>query len=415
MIYKCPNCGYALTYDIGSKQMVCDACMSFFKPSEVENYAEGSKSEKELAASMDTKGGAGTQGDTLEGDRLEEENPREYMECNVYSCTSCGGELLVNGVETSTFCAYCGQPTIVFNRVSKELMPQFIIPFSVSKKEAEEAIRNKMKAGFFVPDEIKNFDVERLRGIYIPYWLCDMKYKDKQSLKGTVGSGKSRRTRYFYRAAECEYRNITMDASIRLSDESSQRLEPFDTTKLYPFNTSYMSGYFADRYDVDKKAIRDVAFKRGKRLFDEEVVKTVKASDVHIVNNKPQMDIKKLKYVLLPVWFLTFRYQDEPYTFLVNGQTKKVVGGVPYIKSFFWILVSILSLIATMLIHPVISTILTAASDSEDYVQMICVIATLGGVSMYAGIKNLKKLRKSIELSKSKTMLNFVKDRQGGE
>lgn len=34
-------------------------------------------------------------------------------------------------------------------------------------------------------------------------------------------------------------------------------------------------------------------------------------------------------YAMVPVWILTTRYKDEPYTFMMNGQTGEVVGSLP--------------------------------------------------------------------------------------
>lgn len=399
MIYKCPNCGGALKYDPVSKKMICEYCISYFDPEEVSDKTENSKDVKEEMA-------AGSEEAQFSG--LDD----NYMECNIYSCTSCGGELMVNGLETSTFCAYCGQPTIVFNRVSKELKPKYILPFSVTKDKAVNLIREKLNAGFFVPDEIKNFETERIKGIYIPYWLCDMDYSDKQSLKGTVGSGKNEKNRYFYRAARTSFKNMTLDASFRLSDETSQRLEPYDMHALEEFNTGYMSGYYADRYDVSQDEIKRVALDRAKQLFDLEVKRTVNASNIQILDNKPNIHIKELKYVLLPAWFLTFRYEDEAYTFLVNGQTGKVVGGVPFYKGNVILLISMLSAILTMICTPIVKSFLEM--DIDDVGDFIMIIGVVAVSALLAGLKNFKKIKQSIELSKSKVMMNFVKERQEG-
>ena len=170
----------------------------------------------------------------------------DLMECQIYSCTACGAELAVNGVESSTFCAYCGQPTIVFNRVSSTKKPKYIIPFSITKDQSVSSIRNNLSKGSFVPAEIQNFSIERVRGIYIPYWLYDIQYFDEQYLSGEVRSGKSTVTKYFYRSASATFYDVTMDASKQLNDESSQRLEPFDTVAMRDFEPSFLTGFYAD-------------------------------------------------------------------------------------------------------------------------------------------------------------------------
>ncbi len=405
MIYKCPNCGYALKFDPTAKKLVCDACISFFDFDDVSKDIEGKSDEaEELAATAEAVDIKSADTEALDDD---------YMECNIYSCTSCGGELMVNGLESSTFCAYCGQPTIVFNRVSRELKPQYIIPFSVTKEEAITTIREKLNAGFFVPDEIKNFETERIKGIYIPYWLCDMNYSDEQTLKGTVGSGKHAKTRYFYRAAKANYRDITLDASHRLSDETSQRLEPYYMNDRVTFNTGYMTGYYADRYDVDQEEIKGVAISRAASLFNNEIKKSIDANKIQILECKPEIQINKLKYALLPAWFLTFRYEGEAYTFLVNGQTKKVVGGVPVYKKTIIFLIILISAVLTMILTPLIIKLLEFDTDAAG--DFIGLFLCLGGAGFTATTRNVKKIKKSIELTKSRVMLNFVKERQEGD
>ena len=36
-----------------------------------------------------------------------------------------------------------------------------------------------------------------------------------------------------------------------------------------------------------------------------------------------------VQYAMAPVWILTTRYQDKPFTFVMNGQTGKLVGELP--------------------------------------------------------------------------------------
>ena len=43
-----------------------------------------------------------------------------------------------------------------------------------------------------------------------------------------------------------------------------------------------------------------------------------------VVVSNPQIQIQKETYAMLPAWFMTFRYKENPYTMLVNGQTGKV-------------------------------------------------------------------------------------------
>ena len=62
----------------------------------------------------------------------------KYMDCYVYSCSECGGEIIVNGTEASTTCVYCGNPNVVFNRNARQKCPEYVLSFSVTKEQAIE-------------------------------------------------------------------------------------------------------------------------------------------------------------------------------------------------------------------------------------------------------------------------------------
>ncbi len=398
MIYNCPNCMAALIFNPTSGKLDCLACGSSF---EIDQFEDKEAQAEEVAA------------------RETEELKRagiadDLMECQIYSCTACGAELAVNGVESSTFCAYCGQPTIVFNRVSSTKKPKYIIPFSITKDQAVASIRNHLSKGSFVPAEIQNFSIERVRGIYIPYWLYDIQYFDEQYLSGEVKSGKSTVTKYYYRSASATFYDVTMDASKQLNDESSQRLEPFDTVAMRDFEPSFLTGFYADCFDMSREQMESAARGRCMQMFNEQVKKSVNASNIRILKNSPKLEVLKTEYAMFPAWFLTFRYQDTPYTILVNGQTGKVVGAVPFNKAKVNILFWILGILASIICIAIAYSLL-GASDFDDDIMDIIVYACFGAFLMWStGASKLKKVKKSIELSRSSKMNNFVKDRQEG-
>ncbi|MBQ9122404.1 MAG: hypothetical protein IJY10_02810 [Lachnospiraceae bacterium] len=395
MKVKCPSCMASLIYDATSGKMECKFCGCFFELGDVADQEA-----KEAAREAEREAGNASMQDD------------DTMECNIYSCTACGAELSVNGVEASTFCAYCGQPTIVFSRVSQELKPKWIIPFKVRKDEAVEAIRARFRQGMFIPREVKNFEVERVCGIYIPYWLFDTYYYDYQIIKGIVGSGKHKRTKYFKREADCEFTNLTLDASQKLNDESSQRLEPFEMEELRPFEVAYMSGYHADCFDQNSKDLRETAIKRTKALFDGQMVASVSARDCSIEYNDPKFEVRQTSYALFPAWFMTFRYQDKPYTMLVNGQTGKLVGAVPFDKKKVWAtLVGIFALSACVLV-PLFATLVPEMAADEDFIKIILVLFAGAYLMGRKGKRSLDRVRLNEKLTSDSKIDQFAHNRQ---
>lgn len=449
MICKCPQCNGALEYNPISDSMECPFCgtsydmMQIMEVQELQDHRNGNLyNSNETSANINSgsTGGANVYGGGWESNpyaqRMEDPNEglhtldrpdeiakevenklhdvavetSETMEGNVYTCTSCGAELFINGVETATYCAYCGQPTVVFSRVSEELRPERIIPFSIQKEQAVAVIRERLSHGFFVPKAIKNFEVERVRGIYIPYFLFDAYYYDYQKLKGTVKYEESSRNETFIREAECDFRNLTCDASRMLNDETSQRLEPYDLNALRPFEIGYLSGFYADRYDMNEKTLKNVVRVRCKELFDKEMMLDLMAENPQILSSHPKFQLRKAQYVLLPAWFMTFRYKNEPYTILVNGQTGKVVGAVPFTKDKLITLFIAIAIVASIVFTLIGRLIFNEYVDTDG---RLLVIALMGVVSVYSvGIAAYTSVHRNIKLTKAGKTAKFVRERQ---
>ena len=339
----------------------------------------------------------------------EVDDEEETMECNIYTCTSCGAEVAINDVEASTFCSFCGQPTVVFNRIASQKKPKYIIPFSVTKERAISLIRERLNKGDYVPEAIKNFEIERVRGIYIPFWLYDIYYHDSQYLKGTVGSGKNSHTYYYFREADCDFTRLTLDASKQLNDESSQRLEPYETTNIKPFSLEYLSGFYADTYDVKTSQLDGLAIKRAREMFQGAVNNSIEAHDISVLKSDPEYKIQRTDYAMFPAWFLTFRYEDVPYTLLVNGQTEKIIGGIPYDRAKVSTTFAVLAVLITMIATVVMTALLKA--DDEDAMKLLITILVLSVMGLIDGIHNLKKVKESTELTSLSATNDFVKNR----
>lgn len=417
MICKCQNCDAALVYQPSLRMMECTTCGSYFSLEEVSvSEVEAQKMAEDSHVTL--MQGRKPYGEKAEQHVLEKEkqflsDKEDEMECNVYTCTSCGAQLLVNGVESSTFCAYCGQPTVVFERVSKEKKPDYIIPFQIMKEQAIAAIRQRLQKGKFIPKEIQNFEPERIKGIYVPFWSFDMNYQDKQYIKGTVGFD-TKKTKYFYREATASFRHITVDASAQLSDESSQRLEPFDLSVKKPFDAGYLSGFYADVYDEERSESEKTAKIRAQQMYDHEVKYSVDAHDLTILSSAPLVTTTVSDYIMLPVWFMTFRYQDEPYTILVNGQTGKVIGAVPFFKKKVITKIIVLTAVFAPLFSVLFFGFIFLIYLSVGHIFVPHWLLPIVAGAIMGGIASVfyKKVSASIRLTKATSMNTFVKNRQ---
>ena len=115
--YKCPACGGAIEFDSKSQKMKCPYCDTEF---ELETL-------KELDEQMEREAG---QQDDLSGwqtDAGGEWQEGETDGMNVYTCQSCGGEIIADENTGASNCPYCGNPVIMTEKFKGALRPDLVI------------------------------------------------------------------------------------------------------------------------------------------------------------------------------------------------------------------------------------------------------------------------------------------------
>jgi hypothetical protein len=111
---------------------------------------------------------------------------------------------------------------------------------------------------------------------------------------------------------------------------------------MVDFNMSYLQGFFADKYDVPKSEIIDRIKNRAGSAAEEVLRADIKGySSVTINGRYVNLVRTDWQYVLLPLWFMTYKYKDKIYQFAVNGQTGKIAGLPPLSKGKFWLAILI--------------------------------------------------------------------------
>ena len=125
-----------------------------------------------------------------------------------------------------------------------------------------------------------------------------------------------------------------MDGSSKMEDKLMEAIEPYRFKDAVEFQTAYLAGYLADKYDVDAETSIERANERIRKSTEEEFAKTVTGYDSVIPENTSiQLKNGSAKYALYPVWILNTEWKGEKYTFAMNGQTGKLVGDLPLDKA----------------------------------------------------------------------------------
>ena len=415
MATLCKNCGRPLQYDPLSKRVVCRTCGSAFAAENVEAY--GKKYEEERSESPAYDPNTGMPIDSRSG------AVKEYLECHVYTCNTCGGEIVLNGQEMATTCIYCGGPSIVFNRISKEKRPDFILPFQLSREQVMMILNQRFR-GSFIPDEFKRITPEMIRGIYIPYWIVNAYHSESDIIQSREKVGDHNYTYYYARAGSMKLQNYPVEASTLLNDESSARLDPFDYSKLTYFDEDYLLGFYANMSDITFGDLRKTVDDQATYIFQQKANETIKSVSLKRVTDSRSATLidKDLKLALLPVWFVTIMYQGEPHTILINGSTGKVVCGLPWNEKKFWtsiVMISagfciIPSLIATLMAYGMIEqNSLLSLSMWMGMIPTMMPFTILSLAFFLCAMINYKKMTKQISRTQDRATFNFVRKRQG--
>ena len=333
MEYKCPSCGGKIEFDSQTQQMKCPFCDTTFDVEALKNYDEELSQEK-------------SQGDELNWDsQTEEWREGEEEGMRVYSCESCGGEIIGDASMAATSCPFCGNPTIIMGQFTGMLKPDLVIPFKLDKKAAKEALKKHYGKKRLLPKVFKNENhLEEIKGIYVPFWLFDGKSDGHITFNATKvrtwsdSSNNYTETSHFnvMRSGDVAFKMIPVDGSDKMADEMMESIEPYDWNDVVDFQTAYLSGYLADRYDVDSQQAIGRANERIVKSTIDLFSSTVEGfSSVNVAGKNVKIKNGKVNYALLPVWILNTKWKDKMYYFAMNGQTGKLIGDLPMDKGAF--------------------------------------------------------------------------------
>jgi len=331
--YKCPNCGSFLAFDPDDQKWKCDRCDSVYdeetllaKAAEYQQQADAEHRQAEADAHTHAAAAA---------DAGSEQQV-------YYNCPSCGSGIMTDETTVATHCYYCHNPVVLQGKLTADMKPDMVLPFSVGKEKAIEAFMGWVAKKRFVP---KGFfareQVRQMEGVYYPHFVTEA------TVDGSY-QGEGQRTNVFdqgqYVVTQTEHYAITRRAKIAFENvmrpalkatdrKLSDGIHPFPLTELTPFSGAYLSGFLAERRDIaQSEATADVA--------DELTgyVKPLLTQTVHFPTYQGKAEGRVLrqssKYVLLPTWVLTYikSGEKEPYYYVMNGRTGQVCGKLPIDK-----------------------------------------------------------------------------------
>ena len=324
--YKCPCCGGAIEFDSALQKMKCPYCDTEFEVETLASYDDVLKNESDGNMKWDSQAG----GEWSEG---------ETDGLRVYVCKSCGGEIVGDDTLASTACPYCDNPVVLMGQFKGALKPDYVIPFKLGKEDAIKALKKHYGGKKLLPKVFSRQNhIEEVKGVYVPFWLFDadaeanVRYKATKFRTWSDSNYDYVETSFFsvVRGGTLRFEQVPVDGSSKMDDALMESIEPFDMSGAVNFQTAYLAGYLADKYDVDSEASVDRANARIKQSTEDAFRTSVSGYDTVVTENST-VDLRNgsAKYALYPVWLLNTTWNGNKYTFAMNGQTGKLVGDLP--------------------------------------------------------------------------------------
>ncbi len=322
---KCPNCNANLIFDADRQVMFCEYCLSTFAAEQLENTIVEE-------APKDS-----TAGDRIHAQGAEEHIKKSLLDDGVqFICNACGAQVVTDKNTSATFCAFCGSPAIISQRMTDEFSPDYILPFKYGKEAAVKKFFDWCKGGRWTPFD---FVSEKNIDLYVPFWLYDV-HADVD-VSGTAKNEESHSTGStttvtttefkFRRKGSLTWKHLPFDGASRIDDKMMEAIEPFDFKKMVHFDPAYIQGFFAERYDLSGDEVKPRMWTRVKTYIQQELEPTYKKFNkgVKVVKDGTKLRELNLHYAMLPVWFLHYTYNGKDYDFCMNGQTGEVAGIPP--------------------------------------------------------------------------------------
>ena len=220
-----------------------------------------------------------------------------------------------------------------------------MIPFKLDKNAAKAALQKHYEGKRLLPKVFKDQNhIDEVKGVYVPFWLFDtsadvnMRYKATKVRHWSDNNYDYTETKYYAvsRGGNIKFERVPVDGSVRMPDDLMESIEPFDCSAIVDFQTAYLAGYLADKYDVEAEKSAERANDRIRKSADAAFYETVKGySSVTKETGSIRLRNARVSYALFPVWLLSTTWNGENYLFAMNGQTGKMVGDLPLDKAAY--------------------------------------------------------------------------------
>lgn len=324
-VHKCPSCGGTMSFAPDLGQLKCNYCGALQAIEALATEIIENNFEQAITEDIDT---------------WSDQDIRSV------TCKSCGAQLVFEAHTKAQFCSYCGSSHIEEQAVENAIPPAYLIPFSITDKQAGESFKTWISKRWFAPNDLKKaYENGRLMGTYVPFWTFDSDtgshytadrgdhyYVTKtRTVNGKTETYQERHTRWTSVSGSFDhfFDDVLVCASSKIDGSLLNKIDGVDLSKLTGYQPQYLSGFFAERYSIPLKDGWDAGRAVIDRALESEARSLIGGDEVRFLKIHTTYEDITFKHILLPIWISSYTYKEKLFHFLINGQTGFVSGEYP--------------------------------------------------------------------------------------
>src|SRR5262245_50725727 len=185
-------------------------------------------------------------------------------------CQSCNAISVFEPSRVAQRCDFCGSPSIVpYQETRDAITPETLLPVRLDAPRVRDIVKSWVRSRWFAPNALQSGALtDTLKAIYLPYWTFDASahanwtatsgdyYYTQETYTDSKGQRQTRNVRHvrwYPTSGELDhfFDDELVAGTVGVRMDLLNKIEPFPTKELRPYDPSFVRGWTVERYQVD--------------------------------------------------------------------------------------------------------------------------------------------------------------------
>jgi predicted RNA-binding Zn-ribbon protein involved in translation (DUF1610 family) len=247
-----------------------------------------------------------------------------------FLCQGCGASMSYDASAQTLRCPFCGSERMESQQDAKLLSADRVVPFAVDRPAATDLLRKWLGNGFWRPGDLAAASVvTTMTPVFVPYWVFEARTATYWTAdSGATPFGARGDWVPLFGEHRGSYAGLLIGASGALTPAETESLCPFELAAAQSYESVDTDNVIVEQFRVQRKYARPAA-RQGLENLERAACRQYVPGRCRNLKVNAKLEGLSSATVLLPVWIMAYRYQDQVYRFLVNGQTGRATGQAP--------------------------------------------------------------------------------------